>query len=132
MKKYLITTLLIFAVCIAMAQTKPDSTTVFDKVDVSAEFPGGVNALGMFLGRNVRYPSDSYEKNIQGKVLVSFIIERDGNLSDIKITKHVSKDIDAEAIRIIKSSPKWIPGKQGDIVVRQRYTVPINFTLAKN
>ncbi|QKJ29052.1 energy transducer TonB [Mucilaginibacter mali] len=131
MKKYLIAALLVFEVCIAKAQTKPDSSEVFSKeIDVSAEFPGGLNAFGMFLARNIRYPADARFKHIQGKVYLTYVVEKDGRLSDIKVIKGVSKDLDAEAVRVMKLSPKWVPGQKAGVVARQQYTVPISFALA--
>lgn len=130
MKKYTVAALLILSVCFAKAQTKPDSSEVFKDVDVSAEFPGGLNAFGMFLVRSIRYPADARFKHIQGKVYLTYVVEKDGKLSDIKVVKGVSKDLDAEAVRVMKISPKWTPGQKAGVVVRQQYTVPISFALA--
>ncbi|MGI4749455.1 MAG: TonB family protein [Janthinobacterium lividum] len=92
-------------------------------------FKGGVSAFGNYLGQNIRYPSGAKDRNIQGRVILSFVIERDGSITGIKILKSVSPDIDAEAYRVISESPKWNPGIQHGVPVKVAYTVPINFTL---
>lgn len=137
MKKYLIATLLACAFCIVTkGQTKPDSSKkeveVFSPVDVSAEFPGGLPAFGMYILKNLKYPEKAKQENIQGKVYVTFVVEKDGSLTDIKIFKSVSPELDAEAIRLMKASPKWKPGMQGNKPVSQNYTLPIYFSLDKN
>lgn len=136
MKKYIATAILILSVCFAKAQSNPDTTKkeaeVFSRVEVSAQFPGGLEAFGKFLVKTVRYPADARFKNIQGKVFLTFVVERDGSLTNMKVVKGVSDDLDAEAIRVMKLSPKWEPGKQGGVAVRQNYTVPISFALAKD
>lgn len=103
---------------------------VFTAVEHLPEFPGGVAAFGKFLGTHVRYPKDAREKGIQGRVIVTFVVEKDGKLSDIKVVRSVSPDIDAEALRVLALSPKWKPGTQKGKAVRVQYSVPISFTLA--
>jgi TonB family protein len=102
---------------------------VFVSVEQAPEFPGGIGALGKFLEHNIKYPAQSRENNIQGKVYVSFIVEADGSLSDVQAIRGPSEDIKAEAVRVVGSSPKWQPGVQNGMAVRTQYTVPINFTL---
>ncbi|MGI4022059.1 MAG: TonB family protein [Janthinobacterium lividum] len=92
-------------------------------------FKGGISGFGRYLGQNIHYPSGAKERNIQGRVILSFVIEKDGSVTDIKILKNVSYDIDAEAYRVLSQSPKWNPGIQHGIPVRVAYTTPINFTL---
>jgi len=103
---------------------------IFVSVEQQPQFPGGTSALSKFLEHNIRYPSQSRENNIQGKALISFIVEADGSLSDIHAVNGPSEDIKAEAVRVLGSSPKWQPGIQNGEAVRTQYTVPINFTLA--
>ncbi|QKJ29051.1 energy transducer TonB [Mucilaginibacter mali] len=134
MRKYFIASLLVFAICfVTKAQTKPDSskkeTEVFLPVDVSAEFPGELEKFAQYIFKNLKYPEKAKEEKTQGKVFVSFVVEKDGSLTDIKIFKSVSPELDAEAIRLMKASPKWKPGMQGNNPVRQNYTLPIPFTL---
>ena len=81
------------------------------------------------LGKNVKYPVIAQENNIQGKVIVQFVIERDGSITDVQVVRPVDPSLDKEAIRVVKSMPKWKPGKQRGKAVRVSYTVPINFRL---
>lgn len=92
-------------------------------------FKGGPENFLRYLGESVRYPPSDREKNVQGRVVVSFIVEKDGSLSNIKAIQSVSPDIDAEAVRVIKNSPKWIPGTKFGRPVRASYIVPIKFSL---
>lgn len=114
---------------ISNTNTVTVSNEVSDFPDVEAEFIGGYDAWKNFLLGELIYPEISIEFSEQGVVYVSFVIEIDGKISDVKIIKGVSRDIDREAIRVIKKSPKWIPGKVNNQVVRTRVTVPINFVL---
>ena len=99
--------------------------------EINPEFEGGERAFGRFLSNNIRYPRDAKVNNIQGRVFVTFVIERDGSLTDIKTTKAPSADLADESVRVLKLSPKWIPGYQYGKAVRVEYTVPINFSLAR-
>ena len=92
-------------------------------------FPGGVMALMEFLQKNVKYPVEAQKKGVQGRVLVSFVVEKDGSLSDVKTAKSVDPLLDEEAVRVVKSMPKWEPGKQKGKAVRVKYNVPISFKL---
>jgi len=98
-------------------------------VEEMPEFSGGKKALQSFLSANVRYPMEAAEKGIQGKILVQYIIEADGSISNVKIAHGVHPLLDAEAIRVVKLMPKWIPGRQKGKPVRVSYTFPINFVL---
>lgn len=102
---------------------------VFTSVEQVPEFPGGVQAFGKYLASNIHYPGDSWKKGIQGRVIVSFVVEKDGSLSDVHIARGVADDIDREALRVIQASPHWRPGIQNGKLVRVAYTVPIAFTL---
>jgi len=111
----------------------PNSTnSVLASVEHLPEFPGGVEAFGKFLGSNIRYPKDARKKEIQGLVIITFVVEKDGSLSGNKIVRSVSPDIDAEALRVLAMSPKWSPGTQKGEAVRVQYSVPISFKLADN
>lgn len=98
-------------------------------VEDMPDFPGGQNALRSFIAVNIRYPVEAQEKGIQGKVFVQYVIEPNGSISNVKIAKGVHPVLDAEAIRVVKRMPKWIPGRQKDKPVRVSYTVPVNFVL---
>lgn len=93
------------------------------------EFVGGEKALYAFLSENVRYPKMALENNVEGKVFVEFIVNSDGTISDVKVLRPAGFGMDEEAKRVIKSMPKWIPGKQGGKEVRVMYVIPINFSL---
>ena len=103
---------------------------VYTAVDVAPDFKGGIAAFYNFLGRAIYYPAVDREHHITGKVFVTFVVERDGLLTDVKIVKGVSKTLDEETLRVIKLSPKWIPGSQHGVAVRVKYTVPVNYTLS--
>lgn len=101
----------------------------FKKTEVIPEFVGGIDAFGRFLTKNIRYPQYAREHKIRGNVIIKFVIEKDGSVRDIKISRGVEKSLDDEAIRVIKMCPKWTPGYLYGIPVRIQYSVPISFTL---
>lgn len=100
-----------------------------DSLGIEAQFPDGFQALSQFLSKNIIYPQISIELNDQGKCYLSFIVEKDGAISHVIIIRGVSKAIDMEAKRVIRSMPKWIPGTYDDAPVRTRCNIPINFIL---
>jgi TonB family protein len=113
----------------------PDTTPkkdgpVFTSVEQVPEFPGGLSAFEQFLAKNIRYPQEARDKNVQGRVIVSFIVETDGTLTNFKIVRSVGSGADEEAVRALSLSPKWTPGLQNGHKVRVAYTVPISFTLS--
>lgn len=93
------------------------------------EFPGGVEQLMKFLVANMKYPRTAQKEKASGQVLTSFIVDKDGTIEDVTIVKGVHPDIDAEALRVVRSMPKWKPGMQNDEVVRVRYNLPLKFAL---
>lgn len=99
-------------------------------VEQYPEFPGGMAAWAKFLQKNLRYPEMAQEASIQGKVYISFVIEKDGTLSDVKLVRGIGYGCDDEAMRVIKKSPKWQAGKQNNTNVRVRYNMPINYTIS--
>lgn len=99
-------------------------------VEVAPEFPGGQKAFGKFLGSNIRYPESARENNIQGKVYIGFVVEKNGELSDLKIIKGIGGGCDEEALRVLKSSPNWKPGMSEGKPVRTSYTFPVTFQIA--
>jgi TonB family protein len=106
-----------------------DDEQVFFMVEEMPEFPGGEMALRQFIANNVDYPDDAQKGGIQGKVYVTFVVSKDGSVADAKIARGVNPSLDAEALRVVNSLPKWIPGKQRGEFVNVSYTVPINFVL---
>ena len=109
---------------------KPEvATKVFDVVEEMPSFPGGQGALMQYLASNIKYPVVAQENGVQGRVIVSFVVERDGSISDVKVARSVDPSLDREAQRVVKSMPKWKPGKQNGSAVRVKYTVPVVFRL---
>jgi protein TonB len=102
---------------------------VFVVVEEMPEFPGGVLALRQYLASAVKYPVIAQENGIQGKVYVNFVVEKDGSVTKAKIARGVDPSLDAEALRVVSTLPKWKPGKQRGAPVRVSYTVPISFKL---
>lgn len=105
----------------------PDDDKVYEVVDVMPEFPGGETELLKYMARNVKYPAESIKNKEEGSLSLSFIINKDGSLSDIKVVKSLTPLLDAEAVRVVKNMPKWTPGKVKSKVVRVAYTTPITF-----
>ena len=108
---------------------KEEETKVFDVVEQMPSFPGGPSALFEYLSKNIKYPVVAEENGIQGRVIVSFVVERDGSITDVRVVKSVDPSLDKEAVRVVKAMPKWIPGKQNGSAVRVKYTVPVTFRL---
>jgi protein TonB len=107
-----------------------DPNQIFTSVEQVPEFPGGLEKFGAYLGKSIRYPAVARENGTQGRVIVTFVVERDGSLTDIKVTRGIGSGCDEEAVRVLKGSPKWKPGIQNGRPVRVQYSVPISFTLA--
>ena len=112
-----------------MIEIEEDDEEFFMVVENMPEFPGGDLGLMKFIQKNVRYPAIAKEYNITGKVYVSFIVDKKGNVTNVKIVRGVDKNLDAEAVRVVSSLPKYKPGKQRGKAVRVMFTIPINFTL---
>jgi len=106
-----------------------DDEEFFMVVENMPEFPGGDLGLMKYIQKNVKYPAIAKEYNITGKVYVSFIVDRSGSVTNVKIVRGVDKNLDAEAMRIVKSLPRYTPGRQRGKAVRVMFTIPINFTL---
>lgn len=102
---------------------------VYDVVEKMPEFPGGMAELMKYLNSNIKYPVEAHKAGIQGRVVVSFVVNKDGTVKDAKIVRSVDKSIDAEALRVISAMPKWLPGYQDGKAVKVRYTVPVTFRL---
>lgn len=106
-----------------------EDTKVYDVVDEMPQFPGGQSALSEYLSRNLKYPVSVEEKGIEGRVILTFVVERDGSISNVIVVKSIDPLLDKEAMRLAKSMPRWIPGKQQSSIVRVKYTMPVNFKL---
>ncbi len=108
---------------------KEEETKVFDVVEQMPSFPGGPSALFEYLSKNIKYPVVAEENGVQGRVIVTFVVEKDGSITDVRVVKSVDPSLDKEAQRVVKSMPRWIPGKQNGSAVRVKYTVPVTFRL---
>ena len=106
--------------------SQPD---VFDKVDEAPQFPGGMAGMMQYLSSNIRYPEDAREAGTQGRVIVSFIVEKDGSISNAKVAKPTYSSLDNEALRVVSNMPKWTSGKQNGEAVRVKYSIPVSFRL---
>ena len=103
--------------------------TVFEIVEENPEFPGGPEALLKYLTKNTVYPESAIDNGVLGRVTVGFIVERDGSVASVEIRKSVDPALDKEALRVVKSMPRWKPGKQQGKAVRTRFSVPVVFRL---
>ncbi len=108
---------------------KEEETKVFEVVEQMPEFPGGAAALMKWLSDNIKYPAIAEENGIQGRVVCTFVVERDGSVSDVQVARSIDPSLDKEAVRVLKKMPKWIPGRQNGAPVRVKYTVPVTFKL---
>ena len=102
---------------------------VFDTVEQMPEYPGGMQAMIEFLQTNMKYPEDAAKQKVEGRVMVRFVVETDGSVSDVHVAKQVFPSLDAEAIRVVQAMPKWTPGKDKGRVVRVKYNLPIVFRM---
>ncbi len=102
---------------------------IFVAVEQPAEFPGGQAALMKWLSQNIRYPEAAQQNDIQGRVIVKFVVEKDGSIGQASIVKGVDKDLDREALRVVKKMPKWQPGKNNGVAVRSYFNLPVTFKL---
>ena len=103
---------------------------VFMVVEEMPEFPGGMGECMKWLGQNIKYPAEAKEKGVEGRVIVQFVVEKDGTITNTKVVRGVDPDLDAEALRVVNQSPKWKPGMQKGEAVRVKYTLPIMFKLS--
>ncbi len=108
---------------------KPKEEEIFVAVEQQAEFPGGQTALMKWLSNNVRYPESAQQNDIQGRVVVRFVVEKDGSIGAATIVKGVDKDLDREALRVVKKMPRWQPGKNNGVAVRSYFNLPVVFKL---
>ena len=106
-----------------------EENKVFDIVEQQPLFPGGPAALMKYLSENTKYPVVAQENGVQGRVTVQFVVEKDGSISDVHVLRGVDPSLDKEAVRVVKSLPRWTPGKQNGITVRVNYRVPVLFRL---
>ncbi len=113
----------------AATQEEGDEGEVFEIVEQNPMFPGGNEALMKWLGKNLKYPASAQENGIQGRVLVQFVVNKDGSIVEPKVLRSVDPALDKEALRVVSAMPKWQPGKQRGKTVRVRFTLPVTFRL---
>ena len=106
-----------------------NSNRVYDVVEQMPSFPGGISGLRTYLNQNIRYPAEAQENCVQGRVVVSFVVGKDGHISDVTVLRSVDPSLDKEAVRVIRNMPRWTPGKHGGEPVKVRYNVPVSFRL---
>jgi len=114
----------------AIVKEEGDEDIIFTIVEQQAEFTGGFEAMAKFLGKNMKYPAQARRMGVEGNVFVSFVIDKEGNISDPQVIKGISAECDKEALRVVKLMPPWKPGKQNGKPVRCRFVLPIKFKLA--
>lgn len=102
-----------------------------DPVETQPGFPGGFGALMKYLSTNIKYPEEAERLHIQGRVVCTFVVRKNGAVSDVKVKQSVDPQLDGEAVRVIRRMPKWIPGKRDGKSVNVRYTLPITFKLPR-
>ena len=113
-------------------QTHKDTTTddkIYEVCEQMPIFEGGDAALLKYLTDSVKYPELAKKHGVQGRVVMGFIVEKDGSLTNVKVLRSVDRALDAEALRVVKGMPKWIPGRQNEQRVRVKYNVPVSFRL---
>jgi TonB family protein len=112
--------------------TTDQDNPIFKVVEQMPEFPGGMGECMKWLQTNIKYPKEAKEKGEHGRVILQFIVEKDGSITDVKVVRSVSPALDAEAIRVASAMPKWKPGMQRGKVVKVKYTLPVMFNLNKD
>ena len=112
-----------------VTQAEPEPEKVFDMVEQMPQFPGGQAEMMQFISKNMKYPTIAQENGTQGRVTCQFVVGADGKVRDVKVLRGVDPYLDKEAVRVIMSMPKWIPGKQNGKAVSVKYTIPVMFRL---
>jgi TonB family protein len=110
------------------SKTISDTSEVFQRVETIPEFKGGIPAFMKFLNKNIKYPKQARQDNIEGRVILTFVVEKDGTLTGLRILRGVSPEIDQEALRVMGISPPWTPGTQNGKPVRVQFSIPIAFS----
>lgn len=114
---------------VAVEEEEPEEQTIFEVVENMPDFPGGQAALMQYLAKNIKYPTIAQENGTQGRVIVQFVVNKDGSIVDAKVVRSVDPYLDKEALRVINTMPKWKPGMQRGKPVRVKFTVPVMFRL---
>ncbi|MBR1644587.1 MAG: energy transducer TonB [Bacteroidales bacterium] len=118
-----------FTPVVQEVEEEAEEEEIFVFIEEQASFPGGTEALYKFLRENIKYPPAARENGIEGKVFLKFVVEKDGSVSNVKVMRDIGSGCGAEAVRVVKSMPKWTPGKQRGRAVRSEYSLPVSFSL---
>lgn len=118
-----------YVVVVKSKDKEAEKMKIFDVVEHMPEFPGGMEEMMKYLSTNIRYPEAAHKAGKQGRVIVNFVVEADGTISNANVLRSVSEELDAEALRVVENMPKWKPGMQNGKAVRVKYTIPISFRL---
>lgn len=113
----------------AQSEENPVEEDVYDVVEEMPRFPEGISALFEYVSKSIQYPEAAKMKEVQGRVIVTFIVEKDGSISNAKVVKSVEPSLDEEALRVVSAMPKWVTGKECGEPVRVKYTLPVTFRL---
>jgi TonB family protein len=113
--------------------SKTGNKTIYDyvSIDTPPSFPGGMGQFYQYIGKSIKYPKEAQDKKVQGQVFLSYVVEKDGTITEVKVERSLGSGTDEEAVRVLAASPKWIPGKRGDQPVRVKYNLPVSFKLAR-
>ena len=131
-KLILLVVVALFCCTSVMAQTEVEDDAIFVVAENAPEFPGGSDSLYAYIARNIKYPEAAKKEKIEGRVFVTFVIEKDGRVSNAKILRDIGGGCGEEAIRVVKNMPKWKPGTQRDNPVRFQFNLPVSFMLGKD
>ena len=110
--------------------TSLSSDSIFEVAEVMPEFPGGTQALFKFIGENLQYPQNAIDGQIEGRVVVQFVVDKEGKVGNIQVVRSIDKMLDQAAIDVVRALPDWKPGMQDGQPVNVRYTLPVNFKLS--
>ena len=114
------------------SQPAEEEENVFEYLDNMPEFPGGEKAMMEWLSQNILYPKEAVDGKIEGRVMISFVIEKDGSVSNAKVIRGIDESLDNEALRVVNAMPNWKPGMQDDQPARARFTIPVSFKLPRS
>lgn len=131
-KLILLVVVALFCSTSVMAQTEVEDDAIFVVAENAPEFPGGSDSLYTYIARNIKYPETAKKEKIEGRVFVTFVIEKDGQVSSAKILRDIGGGCGEEAIRVVKNMPKWKPGTQRGNPVRFQFNLPVSFLLGKD
>lgn len=131
MRKLIFLALTGIAMCFNLAKAQNNQNKVYDFVSVEKQpaFPGGISKFYDYLAKEMKYPDAAKKNKTQGKIFASFIVEKDGTLTDVQVIRGLTTETDAEALRVLRKSPKWQPAQQKGIPVRVKYNIAVNFTM---